>query len=249
MNELVIRDIVISEDRAGFVNLTDIWHLAGAPSTKTTSNWRQLPTSHEFIVAVAQNLGKSYVSGKNDANSVLYTRSGRGGGTFAHILVAIAYAEYLSPELAVDVKQTYVRVRTGDVTLVDEILAKAEAARHHGEVRDVSKQVRRHYTDVLTSHGAGGSAIAFCTDAIYQVLLGGSAKQVIASRGLPAKTNLRNTLDTGDLLQTLNTEYLSAERIEALNVRGKNGCADASAQVAHYVKGVFTKVRDPKPLS
>ncbi len=173
---------------------------------------------------------------------------GRGGGTFGHILAAIAYTEYLEPNLAVEVRTTYLRVRAGDITLADEILAKADAARHHNEVRDLSKEVRKKYADTLTAHGAGGSAIGYCTDAIYKVLLGGTAKQLIAQRNLPAKTNVRETLPTGELLQTMNTEYLSAERIEGLNIRGKESCAEASRQVAHYVKKVFSDVRQDGPL-
>ena len=247
-NALIIRNKNVGEDLLGFLNLTDIWRIAGSPSTKTTSNWRQLPTTDEYIQAVAQNLGKSYVKGKNDRNSVIYSKSGRGGGTFAHILVALAYGEYLSPDLAVEIKTTYQRARTGDLTLVDEILAKSDAARHHNEVRDLSKEVRKKYTDALASHEAKG-AIGYCTDAIYEVLLGGTAKQIIATRNLPAKTNVRNTLPTGELLQTMNTEYLSAERIDGLDIRGKEPCAEASRQVAAYVKNVFTVVREDKPLA
>ncbi len=246
-NDLIIFDQKVGEDLRGYLNLTDIWRIAGSPSTKTPPNWRQNPTTDEYILAVAQNLGKSYVKGKNDTNSVIYTKSGRGGGTFAHVLVALAYGEYLSPELAVEIKRTYQRVRTGDLTLVDEILAKADAARHHNEVRDLSKEIRKKYTDSLANHGAK-SAIGYCTDAIYEVLLGGTAKQIIHDRQLPAKTNVRNTLPTGELLQTMNTEYLSAERIDGLDIQGKEPCAEASRQVARYVKRIFADVREDKPL-
>lgn len=247
-NPLVIRDQNVREDEHGHLNLTDIWKIAGSPSTKTTSDWRRLPTTKEYLDAVVKNMGFSHVLGDNGSDSATYVRRGRSGGTFGHVFVAIAYAEYLSPDLAVDVKKTYVRVRTGDLTLVDEILAKSDAARHHNEVRDMSKEVRKKYADTLTAHGAGGGAIGYCTDAIYTVLLGGTAKQLIVARQLPAKTNVRATLGTGELLQTLNTEYLSSERIEGLNIRGKEPCAEASRQVAHFVKDVFQKVREDKPL-
>lgn len=247
-NPIIIRDQRVGEDAHGHLNLTDIWKIAGAPSTKTTSDWRRLPTTLEYLHAVVKNMGFSHVLGESGEDSATYVRRGRSGGTFGHVFVAIAYAEYLSPDLAVDVKKTYVRVRTGDLTLVDEILAKADAARHHNEVRDMSKEVRKKYADTLTAHGAGGKAIGYCTDAIYEVLLGGTAKQIIATRSLPAKTNVRATLPTGELLQTLNTEYLSSERIEGLNIRGKEPCAEASRQVAHYVKDVFAAVREDGPL-
>ena len=111
----------------------------------------------------------------------------------------------------------------------------------------MSKEVRKKYADTLTAHGAG-AAIGYCTDAIYQVLLGGTAKEIIHARNLPAKTNVRATLATGELLQTLNTEYLSSERIEGLNIRGRESCAEASRQVAHFVKDVFQKVRKDESL-
>ncbi len=247
-SDLIVRDKKISEDAFGNLNLTDIWRSAGSPSTKTTSLWRQLPTTDEYIEAVAENLGKSYVKGNNDYKSVVYSKTGRGGGTFAHILIAIAYGEYLNPQLAVEIKATYLKVRTGGLPEVDEILRKADAARQYNETRDMSKEVRKRFTDVLTAHKAGGSTIAYCTDAIYEVLLGGTAKQIIASRQLPAKTNLRGAMRTGELLQTMNTEYLSAERIEKLDINGREPCAEASREVARYVKDVFKKVHEPKPL-
>jgi KilA-N domain len=227
--DLVVRHQKIGEDKFGNLNLTDIWRSAGSPSTKATSNWRQLPTTDEYVVAVAKNLGKSYVKGENNYNSVVYSKSGRGGGTFAHILVAIGYAENLNPDLAVEIRATYLKVRTGGIPEVDEILRKADAARHHNEVRDMSKEVRKKYADTLSSHGAGGPAIGYCTDAIYQVLLGGTAKQLIKSRNLPATANVRATLPTGELLQTLNTEYLSAERIEKLEGRVQKGARAEAA--------------------
>ncbi len=52
--------------------------------------WRPLPTTDEYNAAVARNIGKSYVKGKNDAKSVIYSKTGRGGGTFGHILTSIA---------------------------------------------------------------------------------------------------------------------------------------------------------------
>lgn len=247
-NELIVLDRKVGEDDYGNLNLTDIWRIAGSPSTKKPADWKRLPTTEAYVAAVAENMGKSHTFGKTPDDSVCYTRMGRGGGTFGHILAAIAYAEYLEPKLAVEVRTTYLRVRTGDLKLADEILAKAEAARHHNEVRDLSKEVRKKYADTLTAHGAGGGAIGYCTDAIYKVLLGGTAKQLISQRNLPAKANVRETLPTGELLQTMNTEYLSAERIEGLDIRGKEPCAEASRQVARYVKKVFSEVREDKSL-
>jgi hypothetical protein len=49
-------------------------------------------------------------------------------------------------------------------------------------------------------------------------------------------------------LMTLNTEYLSSERIEGQEVQGKEPCAEASREVARFVKNTFKKVREDKSL-
>ncbi len=240
--DLIIGGRRIDEDDRGFINLTDLWKLASSPSMKKPTNWRQLPTTEAYIVAVANKLGLSYEKGRYNPKSVLYVKTGKGGGTYAHVLVAVAYAEYLSLSLAVDMKQTYLRFRSGDLTLADEILEKAEAARKFQDTRDISKQIRSRYTSVLVAHGAE-EAIGDCTDAIYQVLLGGTSNEVASDRNLPARSSLRDHLPTSELLQTMTTEHLASERIEDQNVQGQEPCAEASERVALFVKEAFDKER------
>ena len=241
-NALVIGGRKVGEDAYGNLNLTDVWRIAGEPSTKTAPLWRQLPTTDEYVEAVAQNIGKSYVKGKNDYNSVIYSKSGRGGGTFAHILIAIAYAEYLNPDLAVEVRATYLRARSGDLTLVDEILQKADASRKFQDTRDLSKLVRERFETTLADHDAA-SAIGHCTNAIYRVLLGGSKKEIVAARQLPTNVAFRDLLPLGELLQTINTEYLASERIDDLDLHGKAPCIEASRRSAQIVKEAFERER------
>jgi hypothetical protein len=240
MGGLIIWDRRVGEDAEGNFSLTDIWRLAGSPTTKTPSNWRQLPTTEEYVVAVASNLGKSYVRSKNDYKSVVYSRRGNGGGTFGHILVAIAYGEYLNPELAVEIRTTYLRVYAGDLTLAAEILEKADAARKFQDTRDVSKLVRDKYETTLAEHGAA-AYIGECTNAIYKVLLGGTKKQVVVKRNLPANVTFRDALPLGELLQTMNTEFLASERIVDLDLHGREPCKEASRRSARIVKEAFDR--------
>ncbi len=53
---------------------------------------------------------------------------GKGGGSFAHWQIALAYAKYLSPALHMEVNEVYSRFKAGDVTLADEIADKASPA-------------------------------------------------------------------------------------------------------------------------
>lgn len=161
-NFLELRGRKIKEDADGNICLTDLWHLADSPESKSTTNWRRLPTTGELAEALADNLRKSLVI---DATWVgpMYSKPGKGGGAFAHPILALAYAEYLSADLAIEVKDTYLRLRSGDLTLFGEVAAKANAAREFEDNRDISKAIRDRYTSVLATHGG---AIGPCTNAI-----------------------------------------------------------------------------------
>lgn len=241
-NFLEIRGVRVKEDAYGNICLNDLWRLAGEPSMKTPPRWKDLPTSKRLIAAFIANIEKFDVKTKNRDCSAIYSKKGNGGGTYAHHILALAYAEHLSDDLALDVRKTYLRVRSGDLTLIQEIHDRAEEAKKFSDTRDISKEVRNKYTATLVNHGAK-SAIGYCTDAIYQVLLGGTKQEIVVRRNLPEKVVFRDELPIGELLQTMNTEYLASERIEDLGLRGKEPCASASRRAAHFVKQAFENER------
>jgi hypothetical protein len=90
MNTLAFRGAVI-RDRDEFLCLTDMWKAAGRPENKAVADWRKLPGCERFVehIAAAYNVGLSHV---------FDTERGRSGGTWAHWQIALAYAQYLSPE-------------------------------------------------------------------------------------------------------------------------------------------------------
>ena len=79
------RFLVEAED---IVNLTDIWKAQGSPGNQTPYFWLRLPDAKRFIeqLQVGSNLRKS---------QVLKIKRGKGGGTFAHWQILLAYAVYL----------------------------------------------------------------------------------------------------------------------------------------------------------
>lgn len=73
-------------------NLTAMHQAAGGDPAKAPAQWSRLPQSKEFMAALAEELtvGKSH--------SLVVTREGRNGGTWAHWQIAAAYAHYLNPK-------------------------------------------------------------------------------------------------------------------------------------------------------
>jgi len=80
----------IIRERETMLSLTDMWKAAGSPTNREPFNWARFE-GRAFIeaVALAQNLSEK---------QVFVSKSGRGGGTFAHWQIGLAYAKYLSPE-------------------------------------------------------------------------------------------------------------------------------------------------------
>jgi len=71
--------------------LTDMWRAAGEIESKSPAQWQKLPQAIDFIGYISQTMGKSH-------NKLVFTKVGRGGGTWAHWQIGLAYAKYLSAE-------------------------------------------------------------------------------------------------------------------------------------------------------
>lgn len=81
---------VAVRDKGEMLSLTDMWKASGSPSGRAPSDWLALSSAKDFVVHVEASL--------NAGNPGIYAKSGRGGSTFAHWQIALAYAKYLSPE-------------------------------------------------------------------------------------------------------------------------------------------------------
>lgn len=72
------------------LSLTDMWRAAGSDENRNPFEWQRKEGS-EFV--------KFFAEMHNTPNSrIIDTKRGKGGGTFAHWQIALAYAKYLSPE-------------------------------------------------------------------------------------------------------------------------------------------------------
>ena len=239
---LELRGARIKEDTDGYLCLNDLHSVSGTSAYKTPSRWRVLPTTIELERALEHNDRFSVIIANSSSGSAAYSKRGKGGGTFAHHILALAYAEYLNPDLAIDVRDTYVRLRSGDVEFLDEVSKKAENARKWQGTRDASKAAREKFVGVLAERDCDGNDIGYVTNAIYVTLLGGKAGEVKKQMNLPANANLRDNLNLKSLVQTMATEVMASERIEAdPDIKGRYDCYDATARSASFIKDAFDK--------
>lgn len=170
---------------------------------------------------------------------VIRSKPGKGGGTFGHWQIALAYAEYLSPELHQHVNEVYARYSGADASLAADIAdrqtdpeqAKWIAARAN------AKRSRLELTDTLKEHGVNKPyQYGVCTNEIYRPILGGTAKEVKQTRNVPAKQSLRDSMSLMEVMATGLAEELAKKGIRSKNAHGfgqcRSECRDAGGRVA-----------------
>lgn len=240
-----LRGKAIREDAQGRLCLDDIWELTGAKETRAPARWRRQKAVRAVEAALFKKITFDTLLRKTEAISVFYSRQGRGNtGTYAHPIMAAAYAGYLSPQLEIEVREVWLRFRAGDASLADEILQRAspEDNRRVG-VRALSRAQRVLYTDTLRDHGVKGVGYPACTDAVYVQILGERARNLKTQRGLAKNDNLRDHLKVDELSFVMAAEELAAGRIEELNVLGNQACERASARSAHFIREAIERDR------
>ena len=233
--QLIIGGTQIRTNEAGLVSLNDIYAAAEregiAEGKRDPRRWK-LQDGAQFIEFAASTLNVPL-------RDIYRATKGKGGGTFAHWQIALAYAKYLSPSLHMQVNEVYARVKSGDVTLAEEIADRAspEDQERHAK-RMAGKVARNQLTSTLAGHGVSGRGFADCTNAIYRPILGGKKSEICAARNLPTKTNIRDVMDLEQLTRTALAEIVAKKRIERFNVRGNTPCVYECDQAARSVAAI-----------
>lgn len=134
---LELRGSRVATDELGNVCLNDLWALAGRPENKRSRDWYPSKRAKALDEALRERIGEVLPnSRKVEASSTYYT-VGRGvkARTFAHPVLALDYAEYLDPNLGVDVRETFLRYRANDVRLALEIVEGLAEQVEYDELR------------------------------------------------------------------------------------------------------------------
>lgn len=127
---------------------------------KEPSDWRALPSTKGVLNALIQSPEK--FGGLRDTVWII-GKGGKGGGTFTYQHLALDDAEYLSPELALKVKDVFIRYVSTDAKLSDEVLERASSESNEwAAIRALRRSQRRRYTDCLQDHGVKGKDYGIC---------------------------------------------------------------------------------------
>ncbi len=193
MNQLVFGDHKIATDGDN-VCLNDMWALASKPDNKRARDWYRGKRAQSLEVALQDRIVEIFHKPRKDVAGTTYYTLGRGGGarTFAHPVLALDYAEYLSPDLAVEIRETFLRYKAGDVGLALEIMdGLAEQADYDEQRVAMRRLLAEHNTmSAGAAKAAGVKDFAAYNGSGLRGLYGGMSKaQVTRHKGLAATDN------------------------------------------------------------
>ena len=233
-----LRSQAIRADTEGRVCLNDIWAVGGSDPNRRPAIWRRGALAKRLAKALADRIVR--ISHISSPPVLLVSSRGAKGLTFAHIVLAQAYAEYLDADLAVEIREVFLRYRAADASLADDILERASLEdNRHTVARALGRVTRGRFTDVLKGHGVRQPWYAICTDAVYGTVLGKPAAALKTALGIPKSGSLRDAMTTTQLAAVALAESFSADRIEANECRGGPQCKEETAAASRTVRAAM----------
>ncbi|MCB8766611.1 KilA-N domain-containing protein [Planktothrix agardhii 1029] len=234
---LKYQDTLITFDKTNnLVNLKQLWKAANSPKGKEPPRWLKLDQSAEFIFVLEKKLNVNL-------NDILKTVPGRGGGTWGHWQIALAYAKYLDPDLHIQVNEWARRYVEEEIEPEKGVDRSIKNWKRQGksdqwiQTRLENKQVRHQLTSTLQQHGVSQSFhYANCTNAIYQEVLGGTAQQLKEKNGLAKKASLRDNLSRVEVAALGLAEALAEEDIQENQRYGFQQCLQSCDNAGGKVK-------------
>ena len=109
-NQLIISNSLIPVDHYNRVNLNALHKASGIGKTKQPSNWLRLNATMELV---------SELERSSDLRNALIEKqqAGKLQGTFAHELLAISYAGWISPKFQLEVNRVFLHSKRNEPEL------------------------------------------------------------------------------------------------------------------------------------
>jgi hypothetical protein len=251
-SDIVLRGRRIATDANGYPCLNDMWRLAGEPENKRAKDWQRGKRSKALHAALHERIGEiSPTLPKTTGDSLCYSIGrGRGANTFAHPVLALDYAEYLDPSLAVEVRETFLRVRAGDVSIALEILDGMAEQAEYDETRVKLREMLKEHNKLSAgvARDAGVRNFEVYNGAGLSGLYGGMSKaSLLKHKGLP---------DDADRLDHCGHEELAANYFKATQaiakikrdgIKGQDAANKAHLEVGAAVRQTIREIGGTMP--
>ena len=237
-DELVLRGQGVTADEHGNICLNDLWRLAGQPANKQAKDWFGSKRVAAVKVILDQRMVENF---PHSAPPPTYqvVGKGRASRTYAHVVLAMDYAEYLDPALAIEVRETFLRVKGKDVSLALEILeGMSEQAEYDSQRVQLRTLLKEHNKQsVQAASEAGVTNFEAYNGAGVKGLYGGlTAAQVVKRKGLPQEAKHLDHAGHEELAANYFKATQTIAKIKREGISGQTAANTAHREVAEGVR-------------
>lgn len=233
----------VRKDDKGRLSLNDLYDLTEKKKNNDPRTWIRQENVQDLITAVSGVLNVSL-------NHIIKSKRGKGGGTYAHRNVFLAYAKYLDAELHVICNEiVFERIdeeKNPELAIDRGIKGyekKGKSAQWIAK-RLHAKGIRNLFTNTLKNHGVVNVGYKDCTNAIYIGLFGKVANDIRELRQLPKDCNLRENLSSLELAAVSLAEELAMEDISKNRLWGNEECSISSNRASRSVSQSIIQFRN-----
>jgi hypothetical protein len=231
----------ITEDKDGNVCLNDLWEAAEKPEQLRATEWHRQKRTQALEAALIERIMVLNHKSTNEVAETVYYVAGKGRAskTFAHPVLALAYAEDLLPTLGVQVREIFLRYRAKDVTLASEILDELTEQAEYDQLRvELRHLVKEHNKlSVGAAKEAGVTNFEAYNGAGLAGLYGGMNKsQLLRRKGLPAEAHHLDHAGHEELAANYFKATQAAAKLKRDKVKGQAAANAAHGHVGEAVR-------------
>jgi hypothetical protein len=240
-NQLLLRGKRVTTDEHGNVCLNDLWKLAGEPDNKRARDWRRYAGTKGLMAALVRRIVGVTHNSSEDAETSLFYSTGRGvaAKTFAHPVLALAYAEVLNEDLGIEVRETFLRYRANDVTLALEIVEGLAEQAEYDDLRVKLRQLVKEHNKMSAgvAKDAGVKNFEAYNGAGLSGLYGGKTKsQVLRAKGLPSDANHLDHAGHEELAANYFKATQAIAKLKREEIKGQSTANEAHRAVGEAVR-------------
>ena len=249
---LELRGKLISEDQQGNICLNDLWALAGSPANRRATEWRRGARAKSLVAALVNRImGDSHKGEKEVEESVYYT-SGRAAQkrTFAHPVLALDYAEYLSPDLGIEVNTVFLRFRARDMSLALEIMDGMNEQTEFDQTRVELRRLLAEHNKLsaAAAKDAGVTNYPAYNGAGLKGLYGGLTKaDVVRKKGLPVDASHLDHAGHEELAANYFKATQAEAKLKREKIHGQVPAMAAHEKVGKIVRATIAELGGTMP--
>jgi hypothetical protein len=235
-----VKGMKVPYDAEGRASLTALWIAAGRPKAKKPDKWLRNQEAIELMASVQKTESLN-------RDSVMKSKPGK--GTWGHWKIALAYANWMDPEIYQRVLDGYRQWQEEEknpglkLDRAVEKLKKLGKADAWIEIRLKGKLQRIALTDKMAEHQCDGVAYPRVTDIGNLTAVGFTAKEFLKHKGLPENTSTRDNMTRVELAAIMLFEASTEQEIVTDAAIGNAQCIASAMKVSELLQPAMKQLR------